>query len=333
VVSDIRDVAKAAGVSIATVSRYLHHPQKVRATTGAKVAAAIKTTGYRPNFLARNFRTNRSYALLVILPDIANPFFSEVIKGIESVASRHNYSVLLGDTSYQAHREEEYAQIAATKRADGLIQLTGTIPAQIETLVNAGSLPFVSACEEVKSFPTLNVGIDNRDAAKRLTKHLLALGHRKIGVITGPRDNQHTQQRMAGLKAAFAEEEDECSVHFVAEGDYSIRSGFNGISRYVGSDRPDAIFCFSDQMAIGALRRLREMGIKVPEDLSVAGFDDLEMASYTVPPLTTVSQPARMIGEEAAKLLFEQINGETPHGGPLQLAADIIVRESTAPRR
>lgn len=330
--SDIRDVAKAAGVSVATVSRYLHHPEKVRQATGRRVAAAIETMGYRPNFLARNFRTNRSYALLVLVPDISNPFFSEVIKGIENVAAEQGYSVLLGDTSYRKEREEEYAQIAATKRADGLIQLSGRIPKPVEEIVSAGALPFVSACEGVPGFPELNVGIDNIDAARRLTEHLIGLGHRSIGIITGPKNNQHTKARLEGFHRAMKAAQTPVEVAFIAEGDYSLRSGYNAISRYISEGRPDAVFCFSDQMAIGALRRLTEKGISVPGDISLAGFDNLEMTQYTIPALTTVSQPARILGEEAAKLLFEQINGNPPAGGALELAADIIVRESTGPR-
>lgn len=330
--TDMRDVAIRAGVSTATVSRYFHSPEKVKPSTSKKVAAAIEETGYRPNLLARNFRISRAFAILVLVPDVSNPFFSDVIKGIESIATDSRYDVFLGNTSYSAQQQDEYSQLVLNRRADGIITLCGRVPEPIQNFVTSREIPFVTACESTPHATLDNVGIDNIDAARRLALHLIQLGHRRIGVITGPASNQHSIKRLAGLEQAIKESRHDVEIAFIAEGDYSVRSGYNAVTSYVTRDRPDALFCFSDQMAFGALRRLHEKNIKVPDEISVAGFDDLEAAQYSIPSLTTVSQPAIEIGKEAARLLLRQLNGKATAAADVELAADIIVRESTISR-
>jgi LacI family repressor for deo operon, udp, cdd, tsx, nupC, and nupG len=325
----IREVSKRAGVSVATVSRAMRQPDKVTPKTRRKVERAIAETGYQPNMLARSFRTSRSELVLVLVPNIANPFFARVIRGIEQVATEKGYSVLLGDTRYSAEMEDRHAQLVSTRRADGLIQLNARMPKPVEAMVRARELPLVSACEVIDDYPGPAVMIDNVGAAGRMTSHLADLGHRNVGVVTGPKDNQHTVLRLEGYRRAAAARG--LVTSFVAEGAYTMASGYEAVAKHEGRPLPTAILCFNDEMALGAIKRLVEGGHRVPEDVSVAGFDDIELGRYVTPGLTTVSQPADEMGRTAMRLFWGILSGEEAHDARVVLPTELIVRGSTGP--
>jgi LacI family repressor for deo operon, udp, cdd, tsx, nupC, and nupG len=326
-------VARLAGVSIATVSRALATPDKVSTETRLKVLAQVERTGYRPNLLARNFRSKRAYSIVVLVPNIANPFFAEVIRGIEQIAQQRGYAVLLGDTEGREDRENYYVGLVETHQADGLIQLHARIPhAAIAQDGKSVLIPFVNACECMQDIPAPTIKVDNLGAARALSSHLISLGHRRIGVILGPQASPLTRDRLRGHRSALRAAEIVFDESLIAHGDFTIHSGGEAAQTLMQRKQPPtAIFCFNDEMAFGAIQWLKANGFAVPRDVSVAGFDNIEFAAYCDPPLTTIAQPAREIGRTAMVELYEILNGRKAEPKERVLNTQLIVRKSCAP--
>jgi LacI family repressor for deo operon, udp, cdd, tsx, nupC, and nupG len=324
---DITEVAAAAGVSVATVSRALQRPEMVTEETRRRVHEAVKRLGYTPNAQARTLRTAKTRLIIALVPDIANPFFSEVIRGIEQVAHENHYSVLLGDTQNSMSREQAYADMIAAKQADGLITLIPHVPKiQID-----GRLPVVNACECVKDRSISSIGVDNVQGARVAVNHLLTLGHRRIAFISGPASSPLTADRRRGYELALRGAGLELDDALVAPGDFSAESGLSAVEFLLARKKKfTAIFCSNDEMAIGAIRALKAFRLRVPEDISVVGFDDIRFARYTDPPLTTIVQPKNELGREAMNLLIEILAGGDAPTRKRVLPADLVVRGSTA---
>jgi LacI family repressor for deo operon, udp, cdd, tsx, nupC, and nupG len=332
----IRDVAREAGVSTATVSRVLGRPDVVNAETRASVIAAIETLGYTPNAAAKSLRTLRSGKILVTVPDIANPFFSLILQGIESAALRAGYSVLLGDTQHDDEREHQYALMLQRREADGLIFLGHRLPKAAAGLVRSrprGQAPVVNGCEFSPSLGVPSVHIDNAKAAFEAVDHLCQLGHRRIGVVTGPMASPLSRDRLKGVMARANRDRTRVTVS-VAGGDFSIESGIAAADQLLAASRPPTgIFCFNDEMAIGVLHAVRQRGLHVPNDVSVVGFDDIRFAQYVDPPLTTIRQPMRELGEATVRLLLNILRGNLKDAVSVTLPHALIVRASTAAPR
>lgn len=327
----IYDIARHVGVSAGTVSRALSRPEKVLPATRARIEQAAAALGYVPNTVARTLKTQRSGKILVTVPDIANPFFAQILQGAEEAAQAHGYAVLLGDTQHQPDREERYAQMLRRNEADGLIVLGHRLPPTAREIVEqlGDDAPVVNGCEFDPALGIPSVHIDNAAAARTVMEHLYALGHERIAVIGGPTDNPLHRQRLQGVKAA-ARARGRLRQLVVAPGDFSVESGYAAAGELLGSaDAPTAAFCFSDQMALGVLAACRELGLRVPGELSVVGFDDLASSRYLTPPLTTIRQPMREIGARAVNLLLAIIEGED---APRQQTLDfsLMLRGSTA---
>jgi LacI family repressor for deo operon, udp, cdd, tsx, nupC, and nupG len=327
--SNIRDVARLAGVSVATVSRALSNPEKVSPESLEKVHSAIAQVGYRPNMLARNFRSARAYAVVVLVPDIANPFYSLFIRALEDRAQQKGYAVLLGDTRGTPEREMEYIRRVETRLADGIVQLR---PSSEKSQNNIPpDVPCVNACGcEYTTGPAIR--IDNRAAAKTMVNYLISLGHKRIGVISGLKDNPHAIDRLEGYKEAIAEAGIPFEKDLIAEGDFTMWSGLNAAFQFCNmKTRPTAIFSMNDEMAIGAMQTLKNQGIRIPEDISVTGFDDIAYAKYSDPSLTTISQPAEEMGKMAMDMLLKVIEGEPLSQRECVLPTEFIIRKSTGP--
>lgn len=326
----IRDVSKIAGVSVATVSRTLSKPDKVSAKTREIVEAAIRETNYKPDALARNFRTRKSSTIVVLVPDIANPFFSRVIRGIEQTAQSLGYAVLLGDTQSLRSREYTYANMVKTSQADGIIQLDCHMPFEDD---NDASAPLVNACDCIRGSDIPTVELDNVAAAETMTEHLISLGHTNIGLISGPHSSTITKDRLKGYKLAHKNAGIEFNPANITVGDYSISSGARAASDLLKiPSPPSAIFCMNDEMAIGAISQAKKIGLNVPDDISIAGFDDISFAEFSDPPLTTISQPAEDFGTKAMSMLYDVINGNEPENKSTYLPFELIVRASTGPK-
>ena len=301
-----------------------------------RVLKAVERLGYAPNSVAKNLRTLKSRKLLVTVPDISNPFFSLILQGIEDTAQKNGYSVLLGDTQHDEGREERYALMLKQKEADGLIFLGHRLPRAAASVVREMAphcAPVVNGCEFSAELGVPSVHIDNAKAAAEAMDHLYDLGHSRIGVVTGPLLSPLSRDRLTGaLESAKRHGRDGDVI--VTQGDFSIRSGAEAASTLLSrDDPPTAVFCFNDEMAMGVVKAARCRGQRVPNDLSVVGFDDIRFAQCTDPPLTTIAQPMREIGEGTVRLLLEILNGSRIAPVSITLPHTLNVRASTAPPR
>jgi LacI family repressor for deo operon, udp, cdd, tsx, nupC, and nupG len=327
----IYDIAKQVGVSAGTVSRALSRPDKVLPATRKRIEEAAAALAYVPNTVARTLKTQRSGKILVTVPDIANPFFAQILQGAEEAAQAADYAVLLGDTQNRPDREERYAQMLPRNEADGLIVLGHRLPPTAQEIVKRLGVgaPVVNGCEFDPALGIPSVHIDNAAAARTAMEHLYALGHERIAVVGGPPDNPLHRQRLEGAKAA-ARAKGRLRLLTIAPGDFSVESGYVAAKKLLSqASAPTAAFCFSDQMALGVLAACRDMAIRVPRDFSIVGFDDLESSRYLTPPLTTISQPMREIGVRAVNLLLAIIESvDAPHQQTLDFS--LMLRGSTA---
>ncbi|WP_416307556.1 LacI family DNA-binding transcriptional regulator [Neptunicella sp. SCSIO 80796] len=327
----IRDVAKEAGLSVGTISKVLSSPEKVSKNNLSKAQAAIKKLNYKPNMLAQKFRHKQSSTVVVMVPDIANLFFAQVISGIEKVAQKKNYNVLIGDTEDSTKREMEFVRMVETRLADGIINLRPYL-AHDSILPKSGVIAISAAGCENTPYPS--VRIDNAGASKKVVDYLISLGHRRIGVVSGLANNPHSIDRLKGYQLALEQAGIPFDPELIVEGDFNFWSGLNAVEYFTRMPRlPSALFCMNDEMAIGAMKGLTNKGIKVPEHISVSGFDDMEVSRYCTPTLTSIAQPAGKIGEKSAELLLSLIEGSQPSQMEHVLPYEFVIRESTAPPR
>lgn len=328
----IHDVAEYAKVSTATVSRVLSNPDIVAPATRQKVLKAIERLGYMPNAAAKTLRTAATRKLLVTVPDIANPFFSLIIQGIEESAQREGYSVLLGDTHHDPEMEDRYGLMLQRREADGLIFLGHRLPDTVKTWIRdrTSLAPVVNGCEYSPSLGVPSAHIDNARASAEMMDHLYGLGHRRIGIITGPLASPLSRDRLRGAMARARSERAAQEVTTI-DGDFSIASGVAGAAKLLAQAKPPtAIFCFNDEMAIGVLDYLGRQGKVVPDAISVAGFDDIRFARHTRPALTTIGQPMLDIGREAVRLLLGVLHGAIVKPVSVTLPHKLEIRASTA---
>lgn len=329
--SNIRKVAELAGVSVATVSRTLKTPDVVSPDTRDKVLAAVEHAGYRPNLMAVQFRSRKTRNLVVLVPVIANVFFARVISGIQEKAQAFGYRVLLCNTLGREEVEMEYAELVHAYQADGVIQLRAFNPFADTSAHRKGVPPMVNACEVLDNAPCPTISLDNRAAARAMTEHLLSLGHRRIGLIKGPQGSPLTRERIAGYEDALRDAGIEPDPSLLCRGNFSLQSGYDAATLLLGHpDRPTAIFCENDEMAIGAIHRIRESGLSVPQDISVAGFDDISFAAFCDPPLTTIAQPAEDFGRRAVEMMVAVSENQPLAAKHLVLPFELVIRASTA---
>lgn len=296
--------------------------------TRKKVTKAVKELNYYPNSLARQFRTMKTKKIIVVVPDITNSFFSQVLKGIEMLARKNGYQVLLGDTENDIILEYEYLNTLYEKQVDGLILLTARIDRNIIEKITK-KYPVVLACEYIENsnFPT--VSIDNFSAARKATEHLIKLGHKKISHITGPKNIVLCRDRLKGYLQAMKDYRLEIDPLLILEGDFYYKTGYNLMLKLMSIDNPPtAVFADNDEMAIGAIKAIKVNNLKVPEDIAVVGFDDIKMASICEPSITTISQPTFEIGQKAMYLLIQILNKKIIKKRNYILENKLIIRES-----
>lgn len=327
----IAGVAEQAGVSVATVSRVLNGHSNVRPETRDRVLAAVETSGYRVNELARNLRTAESRLLLTMVPDFGNPFYSEVVRGIDAVARQHGYFMLLCDTGADPGRERSYFDMLRRHRADGAICLDPDT-VQHALAEDSGTLPWVACCEFDTDMGVPFVGIDNYRAAGDAVRHLLSRGHRKIGLISSDDGYLYARQRQQGYLDALREAGVTPRAAWcrnVYSLDYAAGAvAAAELAQQNHADAPDAIFAVSDTLAIGAINGLRSVGKRTPDDVAVVGFDDISVAAQIDPPLTTIAQPMRELGETAARLLLKRLADPAASVPGVLLPHRLVVRQS-----
>jgi LacI family repressor for deo operon, udp, cdd, tsx, nupC, and nupG len=321
----MKDIADLAGVSTATVSRALAGSPLVAEETRLSVEEIVRRTGYTVSQAGRGLRLQASRQILVLLPTISNPFFAEIVQGIDEEAQKSGYSILIGSTEGSVERERLLARQLRSGAVDGLVLMTGRLPAILAGLSDATSR-IVVVSEQLPEAGFCTIGIDNPAAARVATLHLVELGHRRIAHIAGPPGNVLTGQRLAGYRAAL----DASGIGFdralVASGDFTVISGSRAMGRLLAlGERPTAVFCGNDDMALGAMSAARQAGLAIPRDLSIVGFDDLDYAAFIDPTLTTIRQPRRRFGQLAAAKVI------VPDGSfaAQTLAFELVVRGST----
>lgn len=330
VTATIEDVARIAEVSIATVSRAIHLPEKVAVSTRLKVHQAIAITGYTPNANARSLRLGKSNMILVVAPDVGDPNFSSLLFGLENEARAHGYGVLIGHTQNDVQRGLEYLKFFSSNQAAGMILFTGILPFGHQTMT-ARLPPTVGVFEPIYNGGIPYVGVDDVEGARKVVDLLISEGHRKIAFIGDSRTKlAYTRRRLgceAGLRAAGIGIEN----YIVLEGDGSIESGRVAVDQlFLRDTLPTAFMCVNDQTAMGVILGLQVRGYNVPNDFSVTGFDDVPQSSFITPALTTVRQPRGLIGKNAMALLLAMLDNQPSADVEILLRPDLIVRGSVA---
>lgn len=334
-VSTMKDVAEMAGVSTATVSRALMNPEKVSTVTRQKVEQAVLAVGYSLHALSRNTKRNESRTILVIIPDISDPFFADIIQGIEFAAARQDYLILLADCAQQTQQNRTFINLIITKQIDGMLLLGTNLPFDASKEEQHNLPPMVMANEFSPELELPTVHIDNLTAAFEAVDYLHELGHERIACISGPEKLPLSHYRLEGYMQALNRNGITINNSYILRGDFSYEAGAETFIKLMAlSPPPTAIFCHNDVMAIGAMWQAKKMGLRIPQDVSVVGFDNLKISQYCDPPLTTVKQPRYEIGRQAMLLLLEQLQGNPVRSGSHLLSTELIVRESTAaPKR
>ncbi|MGV8936488.1 MAG: LacI family DNA-binding transcriptional regulator [Allorhizobium sp.] len=324
----IEDVARIAEVSIATVSRAIHNPEKVATTTRQKVNKAIAITGYTTNAMARSLRMGRSNMILVLSPDIGDPNFSNILIGLENEARAHGYGILIGHTQGDPERGLDYLKFLNSNQAAGLILFTGHIPFGYQAMTTRLP-PAVAVFEPVFGSTIPYVGIDDTAGARKMIEHLLASGHRRIAFIGDTSTKLGHMRRREGFDAGMDAFGIPSRDRIIVEGEGTIEGGRLAVEQlFVRDTLPTAFMCVNDAAAIGVVLGLSARGYQLPRDFSVTGFDDVPQASFITPSLTTIRQPRTQIGNKAMALLLESLGDGMPRPDDILITPDLIVRGS-----
>lgn len=329
----IRDVASKAQVSVSTVSHVLNGTRYVEPSTKERVRDAISELNYRPNSLARSLRRRGTATIGLIIPDNSNPFFAEVARIIEDVGYQQGYSVILCNSDGSAEREARYVDVLLSKQVDGLLTIsTGNHPEFLEPIIH-NHVPVVVVDRETPSWELDQVMVDNQAGGALAAEYLLSLGHQHIGVIAGPNNATPSALRLRGFRYALKQKNLPHPDDYVVSGNFHYDGGEQG-TRSLLERHPQisAIFATNDLMAIGAINAARRMGYRVPEDLSVLGFDNITQCNAIYPALSTIAQPIEAIGRHSIQLLLARINGRTDSPERIILQPELVVRESCQSR-
>ena len=330
----IQDVARRAGVSTATVSRAIALPDRVTEATREAVFSAIRETGYTPNAAARSLRAKSTRMVLVLLPGIGNSFFTPVLNALEEVFSEAGYGVLIGYARNSPRRETHYARVIRAGQVDGVLVVTGNIPRDEAFVQIPGSVPISLMFSEVPGTDEFSVfDVDNRAAAAAMVRHLIGQGHRRSAHIAGADASLEARERSAGYCDALREAGLPVDPALLWRGatNYDFGSGERAAPRFFAlADKPTAVFAAADEMAFGFMRALKNQGLDIPGDVSVAGFDDTEYAVHYDPALTTMRQPRTELGTLAARDLLRRMTGKDGDVAisHVRLKCDLVVRES-----
>ena len=326
----IKDIARLARVSHPTVSRALQNSPLVNAKTAEKIRRIAKESGYRASAVARGLVTRRTRTIGLVVTTVADPFTSEVASGIEQTANDHGYCVYLADSNADPERERKVVQAFAEQRVDGIIVTSSRVGALYLPLLEEMRVPIVLLNDQHPGAFVHSVMICNLEGSRMVAEHLVGLGHRRIAYIGDQFGYQSDTERFAGYRQAL----DAAGIHFLPElvvrGDGKPEAGMGAMDALLKLDEPPtAVCCYNDMTALGAMRSIHTHGLRVPDEISVVGFDDLFVASYTQPSLTTVRQPMRRMGQLAMESLIKLMSGEESVIS-IKVKAELVVRESTA---
>jgi LacI family transcriptional regulator len=331
----IKDVARLAGVSVATVSRVLNASAPVNADTRSRVLEVTRQLRFSPNGAARSLSMRRTHALGVVLPDLYGEFFSELLRGMDQTAQRHQHHLLVS-SSHHDRRGLAAAVRAMRGRVDGLVVMAPEVDAAVLADVLPGGVPTVLLNSAAVDIDVRALTVDNFGGATAMTRHLLSLCHTRIGFVAGAEHNADARERERGYHAAQREAGLPRHRELEVRGDFTEAGGWRGAQALLSLEpRPTAIFCANDAMAIGALSALSEAGVEVPRAMAVAGFDDIPVARFLNPPLTSIRVGIASLGERATALLLDSLAGRGTPGAPSPplptrevLPTELVVRAS-----
>jgi DNA-binding LacI/PurR family transcriptional regulator len=331
--ANMHEIARMAGVSLGTVSHVLNDTAKVREATRKRVLDAVQAVGYQPSQLARALRRDRTKMIGMIIPDITNPFFPAVVRGAEDVAFSNGYRLILCNTDNDHAKELVHLNELRTYLPAGLIVIPSNfsdLTAQAKVYRQAGT-GVVCIDRLPKNWEGDSVTADNEEGAYNATRHLLRMGHTRLAAISGPLHLTNAKERLGGFKRAVREAKLPLGPEYVQETTFDKSGGFSKtlvLLRLI--PRPTAIFAGNDLIALGALLAIRELGLRCPEDVSLMGFDDLDFAEMTNPPLSSVSQSGYQLGTTAARILLDRLEGEKRPAQHLILQTSLKLRHSVA---
>jgi LacI family repressor for deo operon, udp, cdd, tsx, nupC, and nupG len=331
--ASIKDVARHAGVSNGTISRYFHEPNRVRQDTRERIHAAIEELGYLPNTLARNFRLGKTRLILTLMEAVGDPFYGDVMAGITYVAKQRGYKIHIEEYERGSLSRSDLRDIVQSRQADGIIVLGGTAAfRQAQEGESVTGTPPIIVCGET-SDPALiaypRVQIDGFAASRELTNYLIGLGHRNIAFMGGEAESILLLDREGGYRTAMTEAGLAIRDDWIVYGQLNVAKSRQATRELVNAGvQPTAIVCANDEMALGTIAELYSMKIRVPEDISVVGFDNTRYAETSIPPLTTIAQPSHSIGETTMYRLLQAIKNPELETGVTYLQHRLIVRES-----
>ena len=331
----IKDVALHAGVSVTTVSHVVNDTRHVSKESRERVELAVRELGYVPSAVARSLKSNTTRTLGMLTPNSSNPYFAEIVRVVEDRCFAAGYTLILCNTEDESSRQRVYLKVLAERRIDGLIVVSTGDDEALMSQLRGLQMPTVLLDREIDDPGCDLVETAHMDGGLLAVRHLLSLGHRRIACIGGPAHVTAGEQRIAGWRLALAESGAAPDTDALLwRGGFTSQGGYEAMHAILRTDRsvqrPSAVFVCNDLMAIGALRAAHECGVRVPDDLSIVGFDDIELSAYTSPPLTTVAQPKERIGALAVDMLLERVGGRRRETRKVVLQPELRVRASTA---
>jgi LacI family transcriptional regulator len=329
----MRDVAERAGLSVSTVSHVINNTRAVSDESRQRVMAAMEELEYKPNALARSLRRRKTNTLGMIVPDSANPFFAEVARAIEDTSFAQNYSVILCNTEGNLKKQQAYTNVLIENRVAGILFVAAGISTELVNDLEQRRVPLVVIDREVPGVEVDTVMTNHAQGGYLATQHLIELGHQRIACIAGNSEVSPSAERLTGYRRSLEDSNLTYDQRLVIKGDFQYESGYEATTQLLNLDAPpSAIFACNDLMAVGCISAARELDLRVPEDISVVGFDDVRLASFTNPPLTTVAQPIFEIGALATKMLLERLLDLDAPPRMKRLDTRLHIRHSTAAR-
>jgi LacI family transcriptional regulator len=330
----LKDVAKKSGVAVGTASAVINNKSWVSEKIRRRVLKAIEELNYQPNQLARNFRTQKTNTIGIIVPDITNPFFPQVIRSIGAIAHQNGYSIILCDSNEDYQLGIEAFHVLLDKKVDGIILIGGVVPKKELVKHLTKKHPLIVVIERDYGIPEIaTVVVDAIKGGYLATKHLLDLGYNKIGIITGPLEDDDFYQgsfgRYEGYKKALQDYNISFNPSMVKQADFSLKGGYQATKEFLKNDSQiQAIFAFNDLMAIGAMEAIKEKGLQIPEDIAVVGYDDIPEASYVFPALTTIRLPKAQLGKTAVEILLNYFKEKQQFSLKKVLPTELVIRQS-----
>lgn len=328
---NIKEVADRACVSTATVSRTINGSDVVKPRTAEKIWRVIRELGYYPSTQARALASGKSRILGLIISDIVNPFFPELVKSFEFAATRHGYEVIIANTDYNPERMATCVRRMIERQADAVAIITSEIERHLIDELSRRKVPIVFL-DVGKLRPLMsNISVEYGKGIQEAVQHIVSLGHKRIGFIAGPHNLKSARTRRAAFLKCISDSGIENSQRIVVEGNHKVDGGDKAMTHMLSlSDPPTAVLASNDLTAIGAMRAISRARLRVPEDISLIGFDDIELSLCTQPPLTTIRLSRAELGQKAFDALYRNLSGESSKGEEIKVTTSLIVRQSTA---